>query len=97
MAGYVDALGTRLGVRRLTVEDGKLVTAGDGLWHFEYDLQSEETWAQQALTAKTAVPVTYVDLTGKESQGELAAEEKILITATDGASRAWFTMQDTLR
>ena len=62
----------------------KLVTVGDGLWHFEYDLQSEETWAQQALTAKTAVPVTYVDLTGKESRGELAAEIKILITATDG-------------
>ena len=33
MAGYVDALGTHLGIRRLTVEDGKLVTAGDGLWH----------------------------------------------------------------
>ena len=58
MAGYVDALGTHMGIRRLTVEDGKLVTVGDGLWHFEYDLQSEETWAQQALTAKTAVPVT---------------------------------------
>ena len=97
MAGYVDALGTRLGVRRLTVEDGKLVTAGDGLWHFEYDLQSEETWAQQALTAKTAVPVTCVDLTGKESRGELAAEIKILITATDGVSRAWFTVQDGRR
>lgn len=69
MAGYVDALGTHMGIRRLTVEDGKLVTVGDGLWHFEYDLQSEETWAQQALTAKTAVPVTYVDLTGKESRG----------------------------
>ena len=61
MAGYVDALGTHMGIRRLTVEDGKLVTAGDGLWRFEYALQSEETWAQQALTAKTAVPVTYVD------------------------------------
>ena len=97
MAGYVDALGTHMGIRRLTVEDGKLVTVGDGLWHFEYDLQSEETWAQQALTAKTAVPVTYVDLTGKESRGELAAEIKILITATDGVSRAWFTVQDGRR
>ena len=97
MAGYVDALGTRMGIRRLTVEDGKLVTVGDGLWHFEYDLQSEETWAQQGLTAKTAVPVTYVDLTGKESRGELAAEIKILITATDGVSRAWFTVQDGRR
>ncbi len=97
MAGYVDALGTHMGIRRLTVEDGKLVTVGDGLWHFEYDLQSEETWAQQGLTAKTAVPVTYVDLTGKESRGELAAEIKILITATDGVSRAWFTVQDGRR
>ena len=97
MAGYVDALGTHMGIRRLTVEDGKLVMVGDGLWHFEYDLQSEETWAQQALTAKTAVPVTYVDLTGKESRGELAAEIKILITATDGVSRAWFTVQDGRR
>ena len=69
MAGYVDALGTHMGIRRLTVEDGKLVTVGDGLWHFEYDLQSEETWAQQALTAKTAVPVTYVDLTGRNPGG----------------------------
>ena len=75
-----------MGIRRLTVEDGNVVTVGDGLWHFEYDLQSEETWAQQGLTAKTAVPVTYVDLTGKESRGELAAEIKILITATDGVS-----------
>ena len=28
---------------------------------------------------------------------ELAAEEKILITATDGVSRAWFTVQDGRR
>lgn len=49
------------------------------------------------MTAKTAVPVTYVDLTGKESRGELAAEIKILITATDGVSRAWFTVQDGRR
>ena len=93
LAGYVDALGTRSGVRRLTVEAGKLVPTGDGLWRFEYDLQSGEIWTQHALTAKTGVPVTYVDL-GKETQGELAAGEKILITATDGVSRAWFTVQD---
>lgn len=29
--------------------------------------------------------------------GELAAEIKILITATDGVSRAWFTVQDGRR
>lgn len=97
LSGYVDVLGTLAGAYHLMAEDGALVQAGDGLWHFDYDLQSEVTWNQRALTAKTNIPVTYLDLTGKESQGELAKGERIMITASDCASRAWFILQDGRR
>ncbi len=91
LGGPQDVVGTYTGSRTLALSDGALAYADDGLWHFDRDLDDEDAWENfGALTLTDTLDVTFND----GSQGTLSAGEKMMITASDKATVAYFQTQD---
>lgn len=94
LSGSQDVLGTYFGSRQFVLADGRFEFADDGLWQFPHDLEDTELWeSRNALTAKAEIPATFTD-DGVESAGVIAAGEKLVITASDKISVAYFAMED---
>lgn len=94
LSGSQDVLGTYFGSRQFVLADGRFEFADDGLWQFPHDLEDTELWeSRNALTAKAEIPATFTD-DGVASAGVIAAGEKLVITASDKISVAYFAMED---
>ena len=91
--GSQDVLGTYFGWRAFTLKDGRFETCDDGLWHFDRDLEDADTWDWGCLTVKQEAKATFQN-EGKESEGALQVGDKLVITASDKATRAYFETQD---
>lgn len=92
---WVDLLGTRWCERPYALDgQGTLVPVADELW-IAQDAGAPEEW-YTALTTKAALPVTMITESGEEA-GELAAGTRLAVTATDGATRVYFALEDGAR
>ena len=91
--GSQDVLGTYFGWRAFTLKDGRFETCDDGLWHFDRDLEDADTWDWGCLTVKQEAKAMFQN-EGKESEGALQVGDKLVITASDKATRAYFETQD---
>lgn len=91
--GSQDVLGTYFGWRAFTLKDGRFETCDDGLWHFDRDLENAESWDWGCLTVKQEVKAVFQN-EGQETEGTLQAGDKLVITASDKTSKAYFATQD---
>lgn len=94
LCGSQDVLGTYFGSRQFTLTDGRFEFADDGLWQFPRDFDDPNLWENYSvLTAAAEIPATFTE-DGAENAGVIAAGEKLVITASDKLSVAYFTMED---
>ena len=90
LCGSQDVLGTYFGTRTFALQDGRFEFADDGLWHF---LMDEETWEYRSLTPTQNIAATFVE-DGGQTESEIAAGTRFVITASDKTSVAWFQTED---
>lgn len=94
LCGSQDVLGTYFGSRQFALADGRFEFADDGLWQFPRDFEDPELWeSYSVLTATAEIPATFIT-DGLDNAGVIAPGEKLVITASDKSSVAYFTMQD---
>lgn len=94
LCGSQDVLGTYFGSRQFMLEDGRFEFADDGLWQFPRDFEDPELWDSYCvLTAATEIPVNFMT-DSLDSAGVIAPGEKLVITASDKLTVAYFAMED---
>lgn len=93
--GSQDVLGTYFFSRTMTLEGSCFAAADDGLWRIDRDLADDELWQSFAvLRPKQNLPAVFVDAEGAETEGEIAAGEGFVVTASDKTGVVWFAMED---
>lgn len=94
LCGTQDVLGTYFGSRQFSLVDGRFEFSDEGLWLFPRELDDPALWeSYSVLTAATEIPAIFIS-DGVENSGVIAAGEKLVITASDKTSVAYFAMED---
>ncbi len=89
LIGAYDALGTYSATRVYALRDGVFEFADDGLWHVQV---AGYAWDIPLVTTRE-VSATFVE-DGAEVEGTLPVGARLIITASDGTSVAWFETED---
>lgn len=97
LTGSQDALGTYMASRQFALVDGQFETCDDGLWHFRYDVTNEDAWNYRALNPIAEIPAVFIDDENQAIESKLLVGERIMITASDTRSIAYFITEDGAR